>query len=145
VFLRPRAKAIPDSTGAVIQVVTTDLWGSRIEGRPSTVVGQGVPCPAQGVHPQRRVIIPREWSSLLARIGVYQIEVRPGADGMGEVYRARDTKLGRDVAIKILSSDFADDRRTDRPAACGRVDVCLGPQRSRVGLGNRNSSREAQY
>ena len=43
------------------------------------------------------------------RIGVYQIEFRLGAGGMGEVYRARDTKLGRDVAIKILPSDFADD------------------------------------
>lgn len=44
-----------------------------------------------------------------ARIGVYQIQFRLGAGGMGEVYRARDTKLGRDVAIKILPNDFADD------------------------------------
>jgi eukaryotic-like serine/threonine-protein kinase len=44
-----------------------------------------------------------------ARIGVYQIEFQLGAGGMGEVYRARDTKLGRDVAIKILPNDFADD------------------------------------
>ncbi len=36
------------------------------------------------------------------RLGVYQIEARIGAGGMGEVYRARDTKLGRDVAIKVL-------------------------------------------
>jgi Tol biopolymer transport system component len=41
------------------------------------------------------------------RVGVYQIELRLGAGGMGEVYRARDTKLGRDVAIKILPNDFA--------------------------------------
>jgi len=36
------------------------------------------------------------------RLGPYEIVVPLGADGMGEVYRARDTKLNRDVAIKIL-------------------------------------------
>jgi len=36
------------------------------------------------------------------RLGVYQIEARIGAGGMGEVYRARDANLGRDVAIKVL-------------------------------------------
>src|SRR5436190_3267142 len=35
-------------------------------------------------------------------LGVYQLQALLGAGGMGEVYRARDTKLGRDVAIKIL-------------------------------------------
>ena len=36
------------------------------------------------------------------RIGPYTLAVRIGAGGMGEVYRARDTKLNRDVAIKVL-------------------------------------------
>ena len=35
-------------------------------------------------------------------LGAYQLQALLGAGGMGEVYRARDTKLGRDVAIKIL-------------------------------------------
>jgi serine/threonine protein kinase len=36
------------------------------------------------------------------RLGVYQLQERIGMGGMGEVYRARDTRLGRDVAVKIL-------------------------------------------
>jgi serine/threonine protein kinase len=42
------------------------------------------------------------------RIGVYQLLAPIGAGGMGEVYRARDTRLGRDVAIKILPRAFID-------------------------------------
>jgi serine/threonine protein kinase len=37
-----------------------------------------------------------------ARLGSYEIIAPIGAGGMGEVYRARDTKLGREVAIKVL-------------------------------------------
>ena len=37
-----------------------------------------------------------------ARLGPYEILTPIGAGGMGEVYRAKDTKLGRDVAMKVL-------------------------------------------
>ncbi|MBA2260767.1 MAG: serine/threonine-protein kinase [Acidobacteria bacterium] len=44
-----------------------------------------------------------------SRVGVYEIIAPIGAGGMGEVYRARDARLNRDVAIKILPPLFAED------------------------------------
>jgi eukaryotic-like serine/threonine-protein kinase len=43
------------------------------------------------------------------RLGVYQVQTLLGAGGMGEVYRARDTKLQRDVAVKFLPHAFTSD------------------------------------
>src|SRR6266705_2832731 len=43
------------------------------------------------------------------RLGSYEVVAQIGAGGMGEVYRARDTKLGRDVAIKVLPANFTND------------------------------------
>jgi serine/threonine-protein kinase len=43
------------------------------------------------------------------RLGTYEVIAPLGAGGMGEVYRAKDTKLGRDVALKILPATFTND------------------------------------
>jgi len=52
------------------------------------------------------------------RLGAYEIIGPIGAGGMGEVYRAKDTNLGRDVAIKLLPENFASD--TERVARFDR-------------------------
>jgi Tol biopolymer transport system component len=60
-----------------------------------------------------------------SRLGPYEIVSAIGAGGMGEVYRARDARLGRDVAIKVLSASYAADpdrlRRFEQEARAAGV------------------------
>src|SRR5262245_15610506 len=60
------------------------------------------------------------------RIGPYEIVALLGAGGMGEVYRARDDRLSRDVAVKVLPGSFSSDpdrmRRFEQEArAAGQI------------------------
>ncbi len=60
-----------------------------------------------------------------SRLGPYEITAAIGAGGMGEVYRARDTRLGREVAIKVLPASFSADadrlRRFEQEAKAAGV------------------------
>lgn len=48
-------------------------------------------------------------SMIIKTLGNFECTSLPGKGGMGEVYRAKDQKLGRDVAIKVLPEEFAKD------------------------------------
>jgi serine/threonine protein kinase len=60
------------------------------------------------------------------KLGPYEIQSPLGAGGMGEVYRARDARLNRDVAIKILPTSFSSDpERLQRFAQESRAAAAL--------------------
>jgi serine/threonine protein kinase len=54
------------------------------------------------------------------RLGSYEIVASLGKGGMGEVFRAHDTKLARDVAIKILPDAFVSDPSASRASSAKR-------------------------
>src|SRR5262245_468664 len=61
-----------------------------------------------------------------SRLGPYEILAPLGAGGMGEVYRARDPRMGRDVAIKVSADRFSDrfEREVRAVAALNHANVC---------------------
>jgi serine/threonine protein kinase len=61
------------------------------------------------------------------RLGPYEILAPIGAGGMGEVYRARDTRLGRDVAIKVSAEKFSDrfEREARTVATLNHPNICI--------------------
>src|SRR5262250_1712097 len=60
------------------------------------------------------------------RLGPYEILAPLGAGGMGEVYRARDSRLGRDVAIKVCSAQFSErfEREARTVASLNHPNIC---------------------
>src|SRR5437762_9173722 len=60
------------------------------------------------------------------QLGPYAIQDRIGAGGMGEVYSARDTRLGREVAVKISAERFSErfEREARSVAAVNHPNVC---------------------
>jgi serine/threonine protein kinase len=59
------------------------------------------------------------------RLGPYEVLSPLGSGGMGEVYRARDSRLAREVAIKVLPASFSNDpdrlRRFEQEAKAARL------------------------
>jgi len=92
--------------------------GRRASGFVLVAMCRGIrPREARSTLRRHRGVIPccaRIITSLLAltpgtRLGVYEVTAQIGEGGMGQVYRATDTTLGRQVAIKILPDAFAAD------------------------------------
>ncbi len=68
-----------------------------------------------------------------SRVGPYEIVAPIGAGGMGEVFRARDSKLNRDVAIKVLPAEFAQDRERVARFRCDPQSPHSGAIRTTLG------------
>jgi serine/threonine protein kinase len=74
------------------------------------------------------------------RLGRYEITAPLGAGGMGEVYRARDARIGRDVAVKVLPAALAQDedrlQRFEQEArAAGRLGTDIRTEAYETGPG----------
>ena len=122
----------PPASHGFLSILQGRRWsGNRFVGFAASV-GRNAPSAEQPPYnPHSLALHPG------TRLGAYEVTAPSGAGGMGEVYKGRDTRLNRVVAIKILASDIAHDASLrarfereaqavaalDHPHICGIYDV----------------------
>jgi serine/threonine protein kinase len=115
VFLRSACQTDEDLRREVESLLARDTSGNGLLDQPAW---EAVPSLIE--DPTRTSLAPG------TQLGPYKIEGPLGAGGMGQVYKARDTRLGRDVAIKISAQHFSDrfEREARAIAALNHPHIC---------------------
>ena len=113
-FLQFGSRAAHHAEGDATPLEFGGHWGTNSAGRAENrrFLNEGSHLRSPSIHRATIVTNPMPLNPG-DRLGAYEIVGRLGAGAMGEVYRARDTRLERDVALKILPAEFAQnlDRR----------------------------------
>src|ERR1022692_2628681 len=98
-------------------VVAASQNSKQITQRRAVIFGRAIAATARSMNPPEPSSLASSTLSPGTRFGSYEILQRLGAGGMGEVYRAKDTRLEREVAIKTLSLE-----RCSQPDALSRFE-----------------------
>jgi len=110
--LRREVESLLGVSGDILELPALDVAANLLAGIESPLLADG------SVNPLR--------FSVGTRLGPYKILALIGKGGMGDVYRARDSRLGRDVAIKVSAERFSEkfERAAQAIAALNHPNIC---------------------